>query len=596
MRSPHHQEARPATQPLSGFRVKVIALYTSCDIQWERVAGTWPQYLGHEQPHLPGALGSDGAGSPHVLREQALLAKRFGVQAFGFACRGLTSAEWISGALANLLADRSIDLGFCCVWRLDDTPLDPNADVIPGLSAVAQSLTTCFGDERHVRVSGRPLLVIDGLDAWAPAAARRMLDRLRLEADQVGHPGLYVALLDGQKAIDACELGADALVEMPPRRMNAVDLTEQVAWFNPGHTGHVHDYLEAALRFGGQAKEGLPLFKTVMPGWDSEPACAGQGISFKGRTPHAFAQWLRTAAKQTLRQPEGERFLFVNAWNDWMHGAHLEPDSRYGHAFLNALSETLAEVDSAVTLASYARTVNGQFRPGHKVAIFAHFFYEDVLHDLFDAYLKPLTGLADLHVSVTENMSVSALARLHAAFPHMRIHVCENRGRDVKPFIEMYRSASADGYAVGFKLHGKRSPHLAHGVQWRQQLIDPLFGSRQVFEQHVRVLSGGAAVALLVPRSALHRLNEPGQNQRWLDELLCQTGHAHRVGRYRWHFAAGTMFGFRFNALARLLDERTISLASFEPESGQLDGTYAHAMERMLGLFATTDGGKIAAC
>jgi lipopolysaccharide biosynthesis protein len=101
---------------------------------------------------------------------------------------------------------------------------------------------------------------------------------------------------------------------------------------------------------------------------------------------------------------------------------------------------------------------------------------------------------------------------------------------------------------------------------------------------------------MLVPQSALHQLNEAGFNQRWLDELLRQTGHAERAGRYKWKFAAGTMFAFQFKALHALLNEDAISLACFEAEAGQLDGTYAHAMERMLGLFATAQGGKIASC
>lgn len=593
--SPHHQVATPAPQPQGGFSVRVIALYAPA-IAWEAVASTRPQYVGHAQPHLPSTLGFGDQRSPHGLREEAALAKRFGVHAFGFICSDLTQADASAGALANLLADPSVEMSFCCVWRVD-SPRSPQAALaLDGVTSAAGFFGRCFDDPRHVHVHGRPLLVIDGLGEWSLDESKQLVDRMRTEAHRLGHPGLYVVWADAQTDNDILELGVDALMEMPPRQMNAVDLTHKVDWFNPGHSGCVHDYLEAALRFGCEPRTGPRCFKTVMPGWDSEPACAGHGTSFKGNTPHAFAQWLRTAAKATLRHPEAERFMFVNAWNDWMHGAHLQPDLRHGHAFLNALSETLAELDDTATLESFAETVNSRFRRGHDVAIFAHFFYEDVLHDLFDAYLKPLAGLADLHVSVTENMSISALARLNAAFPNMRIHVCENRGRDVKPFIEMYRKASGDGYAIGFKLHGKRSPHLAHGALWRQQLIDPLFGSRAVFEQHVSKLSGNDKTALLVPRSALHRLNEAGLNQRWLDELLCRTGHAHRVGRYRWQFAAGTMFGFRFNALAALLNEQSISLALFEPEAGQLDGTYAHALERMLGLFATEQGRKIAIC
>ena len=37
-----------------------------------------------------------------------------------------------------------------------------------------------------------------------------------------------------------------------------------------------------------------------------------------------------------------EQIVFINAWNEWGEGCHLEPDVRHGRAFLEATRAALA--------------------------------------------------------------------------------------------------------------------------------------------------------------------------------------------------------------------------------------------------------------
>jgi glycosyl transferase family WbsX len=62
-------------------------------------------------------------------------------------------------------------------------------------------------------------------------------------------------------------------------------------------------------------------------------------LVFHGSTPEAYGQWLRRVIETTCREYErDERIVFVNAWNEWAEGAHLEPDERWGVRYLEERS------------------------------------------------------------------------------------------------------------------------------------------------------------------------------------------------------------------------------------------------------------------
>lgn len=80
----------------------------------------------------------------------------------------------------------------------------------------------------------------------------------------------------------------------------------------------------------------------VCPSWDNTARRpSGKAIVFRGASPTLFRDWVARAARDLARVPPGERLLFVNAWNEWAEGCHLEPCLRHGHAWLDALSDGL---------------------------------------------------------------------------------------------------------------------------------------------------------------------------------------------------------------------------------------------------------------
>ncbi len=91
---------------------------------------------------------------------------------------------------------------------------------------------------------------------------------------------------------------------------------------------------------------GLRVHPGVMPGWDNTPRRRDSGYVFHGANPLSFRRWVARASAAAVAGP-GPPLLFVNAWNEWAEGAHLEPDARYGRAFLEAVSDVVGVDRSA---------------------------------------------------------------------------------------------------------------------------------------------------------------------------------------------------------------------------------------------------------
>ncbi|HTG02430.1 MAG TPA: glycoside hydrolase family 99-like domain-containing protein, partial [Nitrospirota bacterium] len=84
------------------------------------------------------------------------------------------------------------------------------------------------------------------------------------------------------------------------------------------------------------------LFPGVTPGWDNSPRRKKDAIIFKGSDPKIYGRWLRHAVSETMQRFKGdERLVFINAWNEWAEGNHLEPDLKWGLQYLEETRRAL---------------------------------------------------------------------------------------------------------------------------------------------------------------------------------------------------------------------------------------------------------------
>jgi lipopolysaccharide biosynthesis protein len=172
------------------------------------------------------------------------------------------------------------------------------------------------------------------------------------------------------------------------------------------------------------------------------------------------------------------------------------------------------------------------------------------------------------------------------------IDVFENRGRDILPFLHVANRLLDEGVTTVLKLHGKRSTHRQDGEAWRRELLNKLLAPERA-QRIACAFRDDPTLGLVHAEGHLQPLDYYwGANRANVDYLTRRLGiQAPRVEQD--HFIAGSMFWLRPAALRVLLDAH-LDIADFESESGQLDGTLAHAIERVFSLAALADGYRMA--
>lgn len=124
------------------------------------------------------------------------------------------------------------------------------------------------------------------------------------------------------------------------------NIRDAVEVSNPNYAGSIYAYSEIIEKKISLRKTKYKVFRTIFPGWDNEARKPGNGNTFAFSSPALYKNWLIQTAKITLQEPDPEkRLIFINAWNEWGEGAHLEPDRKYGYAYLQATLDALKEIN-----------------------------------------------------------------------------------------------------------------------------------------------------------------------------------------------------------------------------------------------------------
>ena len=82
-------------------------------------------------------------------------------------------------------------------------------------------------------------------------------------------------------------------------------------------------------------------YPTVFPNWDHTPRMGRKGVVLANSTPELFEAHMRSAVDAVKNRDDEHKFVFLKSWNEWAEGNYIEPDTKWGHAYLAALSKAI---------------------------------------------------------------------------------------------------------------------------------------------------------------------------------------------------------------------------------------------------------------
>ncbi len=327
--------------------------------EWTNVAKAKPLFPGHDQPRVPADLGFYDLRLPEAREAQAKLAREHGIGGFCYYHYWFNGRRLLDRPVRDILHSQRPDFPFCLFWANEtwsrrwlgeerDVLMEQTYSEADNISH-ARYLASVFQDHRYIRLGNRPLFII-----YRPThmtLLSHFVARLREQAQLAGAGDpLLLGCSAHAEGTDMRTLGLDGTLDFQPKlgflpgafeegadparrqrnRASGVDADTPRVYSTAQHRQEI-------ARFRNSLPH--PVYPSVFVSWDSTPRRGENGIVLEPRSAVSFAEGLRDAANY-LDQRGGELaepVLFVNAWNEWAEGNHLEPDNFHGRSFLEAL-------------------------------------------------------------------------------------------------------------------------------------------------------------------------------------------------------------------------------------------------------------------
>jgi lipopolysaccharide biosynthesis protein len=331
--------------------------------EWTNVTKTQPRFEGHYQPHLPADLGFYDLRLEEARLAQEQMAKAYGIHGFCYYHYWFNGKRLLHEPLDRKMNNPKEDLPFMMCWAnenwtrawdgLDKEVLLHQDYDFEDDTAHIQHLISYFKDDRYIKVEGKPVFII-----YRPNLFPDILKTIKIwrkAVQEAGFTDLYIGYSQSvENQFSPKSKGFDFAFEFHPNAINcpsgipyprsffekAIRRIKKKIKIEVADLNYYVDYLSYSSRQTEKDyKEGV--YPGITPMWDNSARRKNNNFILHNSTPENYKTWLKSIKENYPWETVPENFLFINAWNEWAEGNHLEPCQKWGTAYLEVTKEIL---------------------------------------------------------------------------------------------------------------------------------------------------------------------------------------------------------------------------------------------------------------
>lgn len=343
--------------------------------EWANVVKARPLYEGHYQPQLPSDLGFYDLRLSEAREAQAKMARDNGIYGFCYYHYWFNGKRLLERPVDEILSTGKPDFPFMLCWANENWTRrwdGEDQEILMGQNYSEEDdiehmrhLIQYFIDPRYIRINNKPVFILYKVFLLPDPEAT--VKRWRQVAAEYGIELYLCHMVFGyKKEWNKLVNGFDATIDFEPfgirrqQKLTPLFKSAQVGELNKFqrlinkiklntfknkviNVSNVYEYKSMYEKIISTSNIDFKIYPSLVPGWDNTARRKNKPVLIlDNSTPEFFQEWLSKIKNDFKPYSEDENLIFINAWNEWAEGNHLEPCRKWGTQYLDVVKRVFS--------------------------------------------------------------------------------------------------------------------------------------------------------------------------------------------------------------------------------------------------------------